>query len=200
MTPKSAVILKCRATTQLTIRFIAAKTIRIVIVCHRAQHFPMTHMYRRMTSILSAHCGNRSITRNSIWKSKCEATATRTLSPSILCLLIFSSSFSRLVVSFKDEEFNAFVRVEKSTWIDILSNIGGFCGLLVGASLLSVIELLYYSTLRIFFTHRQHPESDDADDDRKRVIYVSPATHRNLSNRSHTLDQAQPFTFVQRVR
>lgn len=111
---------------------------------------------------------------------------------------IFSATFSHLVVSFRNEWFNAFDRAEKYTWNDILSNIGGLCGLFMGASLLSIVELLYYLTLRIFFTYNN--ENQESDTDRTRVIYVSPAALQNLSNRSHTLDQAHPFTFVQRIR
>lgn len=68
--------------------------------------------------------------------------------------IIFSVSFSRLIVTFKSEMFVPFVRVENYTWADILSYIGGFCGLFVGASLVSIIELLYYFTIRAYFRYR----------------------------------------------
>lgn len=201
----------CRATWRLKMASTAVKTTRNVIVCHRVQRFHTTPMFRRMTSILFAPYGNQDITGNSIWRSdyaiKNFSFAQEALFLILMCFsrFRFSSTFSRIVVSFKDEDFNTFTRVEKYTWIDILSSVGGFCGLLVGASLLSVIELLYYFTLRIFFALRKRHESDgDAADnnhnDRDRVIYVSPATLRHLSNRSRTLDQTQPFTFVQRIR
>lgn len=207
MAPKFVEQQKCPVTLQLKIRFIAAKTLRHAIACHRAPYSPMTHLHQRMTLTLVAPCGNRIFIRESIWKSELELSNALTLSLSLyvrtcVCVFVFSSSFSRLVVSFKDEEFSAFIRVERYTWNDILSNVGGLCSLFVGASLLSVMELLYYLTFRIFFTCRQRkdPENESDDNDQNRVIYVSPATLQSLSNRSHTLDQTRPLTFVQRIR
>lgn len=205
MAPKFVEQQKCRVALQLKIHFIAAKTFGHAIACHRVPYSPMTHLHQRMTLTLVAPCGNRIFIRESIWKSKLEISNALALSLSLyarVCVLIFSSSFSRLVVSFKDEEFSAFIRVERYTWNDILSNVGGLCSLFVGASLLSVMELLYYLTFRIFFTCRQRPDPENESDnnDRNRVIYVSPATLQSLSNRSHTLDQTRPLTFVQRIR
>lgn len=78
--------------------------------------------------------------------------------------------FSRLTVSFKDDMFIAYNRVESYTWIDTLSYIGGFCGLLMGASVLSVIELLYYLTLRAFFAYRNNQN----DDNPRQIAQVFP--------------------------
>lgn len=68
----------------------------------------------------------------------------------------FSVSFSRLIVSFKSEMLVPLVRIENYTWADILSYIGGFCGLFVGTSLVSIVELLYYFTIRAYFRYRNN--------------------------------------------
>ena len=46
-------------------------------------------------------------------------------------------------------------RVEKYTFFDFLAICGGLLGLFLGISLLSIIELIYYSTLRLFWTIRR---------------------------------------------
>lgn len=43
-------------------------------------------------------------------------------------------------------------RKEIFTWIDFLANFGGLLGLFLGVSTLSIVELVYYSTLRLFWT------------------------------------------------
>lgn len=67
---------------------------------------------------------------------------------------IFSSTFSRVVISFTEEQFIPQKRSESQSLIDILANAGGLFGLFMGASLLSFAELIYYLTLRIFFMRR----------------------------------------------
>ncbi|PNF20288.1 hypothetical protein B7P43_G14391, partial [Cryptotermes secundus] len=39
-------------------------------------------------------------------------------------------------------------------WYDLLSNFGGICGLFVGFSLISIVEFVYFFTLRLFFAAR----------------------------------------------
>lgn len=69
-------------------------------------------------------------------------------------VFVCRATFSRIVVSFKDDVFVPMFRVENYGWADILSYIGGYCTLLMGCSLISVIELLYYFTIRVYFTYR----------------------------------------------
>lgn len=70
-------------------------------------------------------------------------------------IFIFSATFSQLIVQFKEEVFVAAVRTEFNTFTDFIASSGGICGLLLGASVLSFIELLYYLTIRVYFTYRQ---------------------------------------------
>lgn len=90
---------------------------------------------------------------------------------------IFSSSFSRIIVSFKNEVYTPFKRVENYNWTDTLANIGGLAGLFLGASLLSIVELVYYSTLRIFFAFRDARKSKAQPP--KRILYVVPISTGN---------------------
>ena len=36
------------------------------------------------------------------------------------------------------------------TWLDFISSLGGICGLCLGISFISVIEIVYWFTLRLF--------------------------------------------------
>ena len=43
-----------------------------------------------------------------------------------------------------------FERSQRMTWLDFISSLGGICGLCLGISFISVIELVYWITLRLF--------------------------------------------------
>ena len=43
-----------------------------------------------------------------------------------------------------------FERSRRMTWLDFISSLGGICGLCLGVSFVSVIELVYWFTLRLF--------------------------------------------------
>jgi len=50
---------------------------------------------------------------------------------------------------FKDNEFIPFIRKQQFKLVDFLSLCGGLMGLFAGVSALSIIELLYFMTLRV---------------------------------------------------
>lgn len=57
--------------------------------------------------------------------------------------------FSRIFIAFKDEQFFSSRRGEVYTLIDFIANCGGILGLFMGVSILSIVEIFYFSTLRI---------------------------------------------------
>ena len=57
---------------------------------------------------------------------------------------------SEVSIYFRDDEFVAYRRYETYGRIDLLSNIGGLLGLFLGISLLSMVESIYFFTLRFF--------------------------------------------------
>lgn len=56
---------------------------------------------------------------------------------------------SKLFVSFKENQFISLNRTEAYTLTDFIASCGGFFGLFMGISLLSVIEFIYFFTLRL---------------------------------------------------
>lgn len=65
-------------------------------------------------------------------------------------------------MSFKDDYFSSTIRVESLSSTDFLASAGGLIGLFMGASLLSIIEMFYYFSIRIFLTYRKdHPHNRD---------------------------------------
>lgn len=56
---------------------------------------------------------------------------------------------SRLLIFFKENRFITSKRSELYGWIDFLTNCGGSLGLFMGVSLLSIVEIFYYCTLRL---------------------------------------------------
>lgn len=59
-------------------------------------------------------------------------------------------TLSKVVISFKERSFIAIIRSETSTMSAFISNCGGLFGLFMGASVLSIVELVYYFTLRLY--------------------------------------------------
>lgn len=55
----------------------------------------------------------------------------------------------RIFISFKDEQFFASRRSEIYGKTDFIANCGGIMGLFMGVSLLSIVEMVYFSTLRL---------------------------------------------------
>lgn len=71
----------------------------------------------------------------------------------------FSSSFSRLTLSFKMDHLLPAKRMEFYNVASFLSETGGLFGFFVGASMLSFIELIYFITLRPCFPQQRRTKS-----------------------------------------
>ncbi|KAF5291553.1 hypothetical protein FQR65_LT01866 [Abscondita terminalis] len=61
-----------------------------------------------------------------------------------------TSDYSRISLYFKDVLFLSYRRHEVHGVLDFFSNVGGLMGLFIGFSLISVVEIIYFFTLRIF--------------------------------------------------
>ncbi|XP_031634318.1 pickpocket protein 28-like [Contarinia nasturtii] len=66
---------------------------------------------------------------------------------------------ARVVIYFDAKRVQILKRSETYTLVDFLSICGGLLGLYLGISLLSIIEIVYYPTLRLFWTiYRPRPQ------------------------------------------
>ena len=65
----------------------------------------------------------------------------------------YSREMALVAVQFKKIETDE--RVERFTVIDFLAYCGGLLGVCMGISVLSLIELVYFPTLRLFWAIRQ---------------------------------------------
>lgn len=68
---------------------------------------------------------------------------------------IFEQQYSRIFISFKDNQFFASRRSELYGYTDFFGSCGGLLGLFMGFSLLSIVEMIYYCTLRLACNLRQ---------------------------------------------
>lgn len=57
--------------------------------------------------------------------------------------------YSRVLITFKDEQFFSSRRAEVYSLVDFIANCGGILGLFMGISILSIVEIVYFSTLRL---------------------------------------------------
>lgn len=86
---------------------------------------------------------------------------------------VFSVRPSRIVIFFKEQQFITSKRAELYGSTDFLAYLGGFLGLFLGVSVLSVIEVIYYFTLKMCCTMRiveskkpqQNGDASDGIDD-----------------------------------
>lgn len=69
----------------------------------------------------------------------------------VLSFLFFpySVQFSRLTIFFKETQFITSKRSELYGLTDFLANCGGLLGLFMGISILSIVELVYFCTIRL---------------------------------------------------
>ena len=78
-------------------------------------------------------------------------------------------------IYFKDSDFISVTRSELFGVVDFLSNCGGLLGLFMGISLLSMVEFVYYFSLRWACALKEKPEPDDDnkdDNDKEKNIII----------------------------
>lgn len=77
-------------------------------------------------------------------------------------MYIWSRYDSKVSIYFKDYEFVTLKRSEMYTVADFFVLCGGLLGLLLSASVLTVMELIYYPSLRLYWMLRQRRTANEA--------------------------------------
>lgn len=67
----------------------------------------------------------------------------------------FSAQPSGVKIFFRDHQIVALKRSELYTYTDFFAIVGGLLGLFMGVSILSLVEFVYYSTLRLYWSIKQ---------------------------------------------
>lgn len=73
----------------------------------------------------------------------------------LVSISFFRFNISNVVIFYDDHLVNTLNRSEVLSFAGFLSMCGGLLGLFLGISALSIIELVYYATLRLFWRIRQ---------------------------------------------
>lgn len=85
--------------------------------------------------------------------------------PSVLkeCLSIsttyFRDELARVIIFFRDSQFITSKRSELYGPTDFLANCGGLLGLFMGVSILSLVEVVYFFTLRVWYRLKKFRET-----------------------------------------
>lgn len=80
-----------------------------------------------------------------------------------------------MAIFFRDQHVETIKRAEVYTYSDFMAVIGGLLGLFLGMSVLSVIELFYYGTLRWYWAARREREQNAAQElENQKIISVIP--------------------------
>lgn len=69
---------------------------------------------------------------------------------------------ARIVIFFRDNQFIASKRSELYGQTDFLANAGGLLGLFMGVSILSLVEVVYFFTLRVYYRARKYRQDRSA--------------------------------------
>lgn len=83
--------------------------------------------------------------------------------------LLNRPQLGNLAIFFENQHVETITRMEMSTYTDFLAVCGGLLGLFLGVSALSIIELIYYSTLRLFWTFHQLKQNNAVKPFRKHI-------------------------------
>lgn len=62
---------------------------------------------------------------------------------------IHRRQYARIIITFKENQFFAWRRSELYGGTDFIANCGGLLGLFMGVSVLSIVEALYFCTIRL---------------------------------------------------
>lgn len=81
---------------------------------------------------------------------------------------------SSIAIFFRDHEVETLRRSARYTYTDFLAVCGGLLGLFLGVSTLSIIEFIYYATLRLYWTFQQRKEKTAVVPLKRKHIKVIP--------------------------
>lgn len=82
---------------------------------------------------------------------------------------------ARLAIFFRDQQVETIKRMEVYTYSDFLALCGGLLGLFLGMSVLSVIEFIYFGTLRWYWAARREREQNATQQiEHQKVVSVIP--------------------------
>ncbi|XP_013148198.1 PREDICTED: sodium channel protein Nach [Papilio polytes] len=95
---------------------------------------------------------------------------------------ILDQKFARVMIFFKEAQFITSRRSELYGQTDFLANCGGLLGLFMGFSILSVAEILYFLTLRIFCIIWRKRNMKKQENDLKYPDYVTSPKPNKLKH------------------
>ena len=78
-----------------------------------------------------------------------------------------------------DESAETGERIERFTVIDFLAFCGGVLGMCMGISVLSIIEIVYFVTLRLFWIIRRWKSENSVVPLKHEIIEVTPIEDHN---------------------
>lgn len=99
---------------------------------------------------------------------------------------------SFLKISFKDYEVQTLKRSEKFSNTDFMAVCGGLLGLFLGVSALSIIEFIYYYTLRLYWSLQQWKFKRAVITVKPKNITHIPVNTTNTVNIENSTNTVQP--------
>ena len=91
---------------------------------------------------------------------------------------------SRLTIFFKENQFTSSKRSELYGPTDFLANFGGLLGLFMGVSILSIVEIIYFCTIRLAcnLNMRRRRKAKLIHQNKPEILVVKPGdlTENNL--------------------
>ncbi|XP_055840673.1 pickpocket protein 28-like [Episyrphus balteatus] len=90
-----------------------------------------------------------------------------------------NTRISQVKISFNDDHFNGLKRSELYSTTDLIANCGGLLGLFMGVSILSLVELVYFFTLRLWTNLKNNRKIQD-DKSKGNALWARPIRHTKM--------------------
>lgn len=90
----------------------------------------------------------------------------------------YDAKLSKVSIFFKEEEFYVSKRSELYSVFELVGTIGGLLGLYMGISVLSVLELIYYFSLRMFCISRMQKIEEKRLQQKQQAMAAMNAPHQ----------------------
>lgn len=66
--------------------------------------------------------------------------------------------YASISIVFKDQQYFASIRSELYGTMDFIAQAGGILGLFMGISMLNLVEIIYFATIRVIFRSKDNDE------------------------------------------
>jgi Amiloride-sensitive sodium channel len=104
-------------------------------------------------------------------------------------ILSAGSRHTVLYVVFDEKEFIAYEKRRAFDFDDLLASVGGFMGLILGISLVSIVEVLYFIIFKSGGKASEEDQPEKSNENIFKITYFSYGNSSSIHGFNHVFDQ-----------